>query len=53
MNRSEPVATTNPTVQDLSVRLAHLGNSVPIGVDIGYHLCYGDATFTHFKEVMK
>lgn len=31
-------------------RLLRLGNRVPEGVHMGYHLCYGDAEHKHFKE---
>jgi hypothetical protein len=30
--------------------LAELGDSVPGGVELGYHLCYGDLGHRHFKE---
>ncbi len=31
-------------------RLARLGNAVPIGVEVGYHICYGNNGNKHFKE---
>lgn len=31
-------------------RLVRLGNQVPEDVELGYHLCYGDAKHEHFKE---
>lgn len=31
-------------------RLVRLADSVPAGVELGYHLCYGDAGHKHFKE---
>jgi hypothetical protein len=31
-------------------RLLRLGERVPAGVELGYHLCYGDAGHHHFKE---
>jgi hypothetical protein len=31
-------------------RLIRLGNAVPADVQLGYHLCYGDAGHKHFKE---
>lgn len=31
-------------------RLVRLGNRVPDDVELGYHLCYGDAGHKHFKE---
>jgi hypothetical protein len=35
---------------DLTARLIRLGNSVPRGVELGFHLCYGDSGGRHFKE---
>jgi hypothetical protein len=31
-------------------RLIRLGNRVPVPVEMGFHLCYGDAGHKHFKE---
>ena len=31
-------------------RLARLGEAVPAGVALGYHLCYGDMDHRHWKE---
>ena len=31
-------------------RLVRIGNHVPADVELGYHLCYGDAGHKHFKE---
>lgn len=31
-------------------RLARLGDAVPDGVELGYHLCYGDRGHRHFVE---
>lgn len=31
-------------------RLVRLGQAVPRDVELGYHLCYGDAGHRHFKE---
>jgi hypothetical protein len=31
-------------------RLVRLGDRVPAGVELGYHLCYGDAGHQHFKQ---
>jgi methionine synthase II (cobalamin-independent) len=31
-------------------RLVRLGSHVPSDVQLGYHLCYGDAGHKHFKE---
>jgi hypothetical protein len=36
--------------QGLIERLARLGNAVPTNVELGYHLCYGNAGQKHFKE---
>ena len=30
--------------------LAELGDSVPAGAELGYHLCYGDLGHQHFKQ---
>ena len=38
------------TMQQLTDRLVRLGNRVPVTVELGYHLCYGDAGHKHFKE---
>ena len=38
------------TMEQLVHRLIRLGNSVPEEVELGYHLCYGDAGHKHFKE---
>ena len=35
---------------DIVERLVRLGNCVPIGVETGYHLCYGDVEHQHFVE---
>jgi len=35
---------------DLMARLIRLGNSVPVPVELGFHLCYGDSGGRHFKE---
>ena len=44
-----PHALDNPEA-DLIARLVRLGNSVPVGVELGFHLCYGDSGGRHFKE---
>ena len=31
-------------------RLIRVGNRVPADVELGYHLCYGDAEHRHFKQ---
>jgi hypothetical protein len=36
--------------EEILKRLVRLGNYVPEGVELGYHLCYGDAAHRHFKE---
>lgn len=38
------------TMRDLVDRLVRLGNHVPPDVQLGYHLCYGDAGHKHFTE---
>jgi hypothetical protein len=35
---------------DILERLVELGHRVPAQVELGYHLCYGDAGHRHFKE---
>ena len=40
---------TDPESGVLS-RLIRLGDRVPEGVQMGYHLCYGDAGHQHFKQ---
>lgn len=35
---------------DIITRLARLGDAVPAGVELGYHLCYGDLGHRHFTE---
>jgi hypothetical protein len=35
---------------DILERLMRLGHRVPVPAELGYHLCYGDAGHTHFKE---
>lgn len=44
-----PHALKNPQA-DIVERLARLGNAVPKGVELGFHLCYGDSGGKHFKE---
>ncbi|MEM7118188.1 MAG: hypothetical protein AAF614_37510 [Chloroflexota bacterium] len=34
----------------IMTRLIRLGNRVPAGVELGYHLCYGDSGHRHFVE---
>jgi len=36
--------------REIIERLARIGNRVPAGVELGYHLCYGDYAHHHFKE---
>jgi hypothetical protein len=36
--------------QEVVDRLVRIGNRVPARVEVGYHLCYGDAGHRHFKE---
>lgn len=35
---------------DIVERLTRLGEMVPTGVELGYHLCYGDLGHRHFTE---
>ncbi len=44
-----PHALDNP-LADILARLVRLGNAVPDGVELGFHLCYGDSGGRHFKE---
>ena len=48
----EGVAFTNYAHAKTSVieQLVRLGNQVPEDVELGYHLCYGDAGHKHFVE---
>jgi hypothetical protein len=36
--------------QQITTRLVRLGEAVPQPVELGYHLCYGDANHMHFTE---
>jgi hypothetical protein len=44
-----PTALKDPKAE-IPVLLAGLGEAVPGGVELGYHLCYGDLGHRHFKE---
>lgn len=44
-----PSFLANPE-REIIERLARLGNRVPTGVELGFHLCYGDSGHKHFKE---
>jgi hypothetical protein len=48
----EGVAFTNyaHVKADIIEQLVRLGNQVPVDVELGYHLCYGDAGHKHFVE---
>lgn len=39
-----------PVEAGIVERLVRLGGGVPAGVELGYHLCYGDAGHKHFTE---
>lgn len=39
-----------PLEDGICSRLVRLANGVPPGVEVGFHLCYGDADHAHFKE---
>jgi len=36
--------------EEILTRLVRLGNQLPAEIELGYHLCYGDAGHQHFKE---
>lgn len=38
------------TKMGILARLIQLGNRVPRGIELGYHLCYGDAGHKHFTQ---
>ncbi|GAA3055879.1 hypothetical protein GCM10010464_20850 [Pseudonocardia yunnanensis] len=38
------------TFADIIDRLVSLGNAIPPEVELGFHLCYGDANHKHFME---
>ena len=44
-----PHAMKDPQAE-IVARLVRLGNQVPAGVELGFHLCYGDSGGRHFKE---
>lgn len=44
------VAWFEPVFEGLVERASYLGNQVPEGVALGYHLCYGDIAEAHFKQ---
>ena len=44
------ISGTPPSQPEIIERLIRLGNRVPTDVELGYHLCYGDAGHKHFKE---
>jgi hypothetical protein len=44
-----PVAFTDVR-QEILDRLVRIGNRLPAEVELGYHLCYGDAGHRHFIE---
>ncbi|KAF2092085.1 hypothetical protein K490DRAFT_61529 [Saccharata proteae CBS 121410] len=39
-----------PVKEGILERLARYGNAIETGVELGYHLCYGDIGHRHFKE---
>jgi len=45
-----PAPSLHLRKEDILERLVELGNRVPVNVELGYHLCYGDAGHRHFKE---
>lgn len=44
-----PSYLENP-FEDIIARLIRLGEYVPEGAELGYHLCYGDSGHKHFSE---
>ena len=44
-----PTHLANPG-REILARLVSLGERVPSGVELGYHLCYGDAGHRHFVQ---
>ena len=44
-----PTYLNNPQ-NDVDARLARLGKYIPSDVELGFHLCYGDAGHQHFVE---
>lgn len=40
----------NPTQEGIVARLVNFGQSIPSDIEMGYHLCYGDAQHRHFKQ---
>ncbi|NKB99988.1 MAG: hypothetical protein GKR90_16020 [Pseudomonadales bacterium] len=44
-----PTYLTDPSRQ-ITERLVRLGEAIPAKVELGYHLCYGDAGHQHFVE---
>jgi hypothetical protein len=44
-----PVHFTNVS-DGIVERIVRVSNKVPTGVELGYHLCYGDAGHEHFKQ---
>ena len=49
LERVVPSFLGNPE-DGIEERLIRLGNHVPPGVEMGFHLCYGDANHQHFVE---
>ena len=44
-----PTYMSSP-MSDIIERLVRLGDAVPADIELGYHLCYGDAAHRHFVE---
>lgn len=44
-----PVYFSDPK-ETIIAELVEIGNRVPADVELGYHLCYGDAGHKHFKQ---
>jgi hypothetical protein len=45
-----PFGTPEQSLEPILDMLAGLGNAVPRDVELGYHLCYGDAAHKHFVQ---
>ena len=45
-----PADRIDGAVSDITARLVRIGERVPVGVALGYHLCYGDYGHKHFRE---
>jgi hypothetical protein len=46
----EAFVSSRQEKQGIFERLIRIGERVPVDVELGYHLCYGDSGHKHFKE---